>query len=53
MTAPEHVRTPAEHDVRSLGAIVAATVVLVGLLVGVAWVAGMFVDLATWTLAVT
>jgi len=53
MTTPENLRTAAEHDVRSLGAVVAASVVLVGLLVGVAWVAGTFVDLATWALAST
>ncbi|MBO9555402.1 hypothetical protein [Cellulomonas sp.] len=53
MHTTEHHGTPVEHDVRSLGAVVAATVVLVGLLVGVAWVAGTFVDLATWALATT
>jgi len=53
MHTTEHQSTPVEHDVRSLGAVVAATVVLVGLLVGVAWVAGTFVDLATWALATT
>ncbi|GIG22206.1 hypothetical protein Cch01nite_29300 [Cellulomonas chitinilytica] len=53
MTTPEHTSTPAEHDVRALGAVVAAAVVLVGLLVGVAWLAGTFVDLATWALATT
>ncbi|WP_456820319.1 hypothetical protein [Cellulomonas sp. URHB0016] len=51
MTTSEHIRTAAEHDLRSLGAVVGATVTLVALLVGVAWVAGMFVDLATWAMA--
>ncbi|WP_200940523.1 hypothetical protein [Cellulomonas sp. Leaf334] len=52
MTALTHHRpTPAEHDVRSLGAVVASAVVLVALLVGAAGVLGSVVDLAGWALS--
>ena len=37
-----------EHDIRSMGAVVAAGVVLVALLVAAAGVLGAVVDLASW-----
>jgi len=40
-----------EHDIRSLGAVVASAVVLVALLVGAAGVVGAIVDLAGWAFA--
>jgi hypothetical protein len=45
--------TAAEHDVRSLGAVIASAVVLVALLVGVAGVLGSIVDLAVWAMSST
>ena len=52
MTALTHQRsTPAEHDVRSLGAVVASAVVLVALLIGAAGVLGSVVDLAGWAVS--
>ncbi|GEK22064.1 hypothetical protein [Cellulomonas xylanilytica] len=52
MTAlPHHHPAPAEHDVRSLGAVVASAVVLVALLVGAAGILGSVVDLAGWALS--
>ncbi|AEE45060.1 hypothetical protein [Cellulomonas fimi] len=46
MTAP-HMSAP-EHSTASLGAVVAAGVVLVGLLVGLALGVGEVVDLVAW-----
>lgn len=40
-----------EHDVRSMGAVVVAGVVLVGLLVAAAGVLGAVVDLAGWAVS--
>ncbi|WP_426593091.1 hypothetical protein ACPPVS_15305 [Cellulomonas sp. McL0617] len=40
-----------EHDVRSMGAVVAAGVVLVALLVAAAGVLGAVVDLASWAVS--
>jgi len=52
MTALTHERSaPAEHDVRSLGAVVASAVVLVALLIGAAGVLGSVVDLAGWAVS--
>ena len=52
MTALTHERiAPVEHDVRSLGAVVASAVVLVALLVGGAGILGAVVDLAGWALS--
>ena len=42
---------PAEHDVRSLGAVIASAVVLVALLVGSAGVLGSVIDLAGWAVS--
>ena len=43
----------AEHDVRSLGAVVVSAVVLVTLLIGGAGILGSVVDLAGWALSVS
>ena len=46
-----HQPAPVEHDVRSLGAVVASAVVLVALLVGAAGILGSVVDVAGWALS--
>ena len=47
----QHSEPAAEHDVRSLGAVVASAVILVALLVGAAEVLGSVVDLAGWAVS--
>lgn len=44
---------PVEHDVRSMGAVLASAAVLVALLVGAAGVLGSIVDLAGWAMSST
>ena len=50
-TMTHHTPVAHEHDVRSLGAVVASAVVLVALLVGAAGVLGSIVDLAGWAMS--
>jgi hypothetical protein len=50
-TLSDHRSTPADHDARSLGAVVGSAVVLVALLVGAAGILGSVVDLAGWALS--
>jgi len=40
-----------EHDIRSLGAVVASGVIIVGLLVAAAGVLGAVVDIAGWAVS--
>ena len=50
-TMTHHSPVAAEHDVRSLGAVVASAIVLIALLVGAAGVLGSIVDLAGWAMS--
>ncbi|HWJ83800.1 MAG TPA: hypothetical protein VNR62_00135 [Cellulomonas sp.] len=49
-TTQPHVH---EHDTASLGAVVAAGLILVGLLVGAAVVVAQVVDVVIWSFATT
>ncbi|MBO3083482.1 hypothetical protein [Cellulomonas fengjieae] len=50
-TLTHHQPGSAEHDVRSVGAVIVSAVVLVALLVGAAGVVGSIVDLAGWAMS--